>query len=125
MSAYWERIPARPTTYRGVPMRSRLEASFAAGLDDIETPWTYEPRAFASQAGQYLPDFDVSANGVSAYIEVRPTLEAALSALERMQIIWESEPQALLLVVWPDDGEWRIIAADGETHHWQVFRRSS
>lgn len=46
----------RPTTYKGVQMRSRLEAGFARWLDHMKTPWTYEPRAFTAIDGwQYLP----------------------------------------------------------------------
>ena len=59
---------ARPTLYKGVRMRSRLEALYAAWLDnyrDAEWPdepfwkWSYEPMAFGSPDGQYLPDFFV------------------------------------------------------------------
>jgi hypothetical protein len=52
-------LRARPTTYNGIEMRSRLEARVAAWLDDVGIPWEYEPRAFASAQGQYLPDFQL------------------------------------------------------------------
>lgn len=90
---------ARPTTYRGIPMRSRLEATMAALLDSMGFPWRYEPRAFAGLGGQYLPDFEVERPGEGRfYVEVKPTLEKAMLVLPRMQIIWESEPNAHLLV---------------------------
>lgn len=117
-------IEARPTTYRGIPMRSRLEARFAAFLDDMGYVWEYEPRAFASQAGQYLPDFWVSGTDgrgtrFSGWcVEVRPTIEKALEVLPRMQIVWDSNPEVRLVAIVPglgafeartglDDGRWR------------------
>lgn len=48
---------ARPTVYKGIQMRSRLEAGFAAWLDSEGLAWTYEPFAVADGSGQYLPDF--------------------------------------------------------------------
>jgi len=96
---------ARPTTYRGIPMRSRLEARFAALLDDAGAQWQYEPNAFGGRAGQYLPDFlihalfDAEPLPFPIYIEVKPTLEKAYEAMRRMPIIWESDEGARLLVV--------------------------
>lgn len=93
-------LTARPTTYRGIQMRSRLEARFAAYLDSVGMAWEYEPRAFANEYGQYLPDFQILSPTaeVPCYIEVKPTVEMALKAMERMQIIWSSEPLAALIV---------------------------
>lgn len=52
-------MQARPTTYAGVKMRSRLEAGFAQWLDRAHLAWSYEPRCYASKKGQWLPDFEV------------------------------------------------------------------
>ena len=49
----------RPTVYKGIQMRSRLEAGFAAWLDGRFIKWHYEPCAFADERGQYLPDFEL------------------------------------------------------------------
>jgi hypothetical protein len=96
-------LVARPTTYRGIPMRSRLEARVAAYLDVDGSPWEYEPRAFASRRGQYLPDFLVTDDaGRRVYIEVRPTVHRARSALDQMPIIWASELDAWLMILIPD-----------------------
>lgn len=51
-------MKARQTTYKGVRMRSRTEALYAASLHGIAT-WEYEPECFADEHGQYLPDFRV------------------------------------------------------------------
>lgn len=94
-------IPARPTTYKGIRMRSRLEARVAASLDAEGLPWEYEPRAFANEHGQYLPDFLLLPHNARAeriYLEVKPTIESALAVMERMQIIWDSEPDAVLAI---------------------------
>lgn len=100
-------IPARPTTYRGIHMRSRLEAIVAAELDKHGADWSYEPRAYANHQGQYLPDFElVGMRGTPlprpTFMEVRPTLERAYLAMSVMAIIWDSEPDALLVIHVPD-----------------------
>ena len=63
---------ARPTLYRGVAMRSRLEAAWAEQFDAFEWPWLYEPQAFAPRLGQHLPDFRVTVDGQPWYAEVKP-----------------------------------------------------
>lgn len=119
---------ARPTTYRGIPMRSRLEARFAATLDEFvaavnvdggDVRWEYEPRAFANERGQYLPDFAIYTEvGTNWFIEVRPHYEGMVKALPQMQVILDSDPDATLWVVspvgsyWRDgNGPWRWVAA--------------
>lgn len=105
-------IPARPTVYKGIQMRSRLEADYAAALDRDERPWTYEPTCFAGPDSQWLPDF--KAEMTSAYIEVKPAYLIENDAetfmdvyarvdkiLTRMTVAWLSEPDATLnLVFW-------------------------
>lgn len=73
------KFTARPTVYKGIQMRSRLEAGFAAWLDREHLTWEYEPCAFATEAGQYLPDFRLSNVNVvgmlgtrTVYAEVKP-----------------------------------------------------
>lgn len=98
-------LVARPTTYKGIRMRSRLEARVAAGLDSSAdgAPWKYEPRAFANEHGQYLPDFEIEGLARPTFLEVKPTIDAALGVLERMQIIWDSLPNATLWILVPRD----------------------
>lgn len=106
-------LTARPTTYKGIQMRSRLEALFAAELDALGAEWVYEPRAYAGDGGQYLPDFQILTSPQQQpytrpyFIEVRPTVEGAFRAMPQMQVILESLPDAILhVVVWPDDLSW-------------------
>jgi len=122
-------IPARPTVYNGIKMRSRLEAGFARWLDTWPfVKWQYEPQAFAGKGGQYLPDFVADgfrtawSDGLHrVYFEVKPPVfgcqtrwdedphvdpaewEAGSAAEDdlwrRMAIIWASEPEVLLCLV--------------------------
>lgn len=100
-------IPARPTTYNGIGMRSRLEARYASWLDKAGIAWQYEPNAFASAAGQYLPDFRLDGVVIlgseqTVYVDVKPTATDVTHALMyRMAIIWESEPHAWCAVEVP------------------------
>lgn len=136
-------FPARPTTYKGVEMRSRMEAGFAAWLDSHKVPWAYEPNAFASEHGQYLPDFliEIPVEEVQddtgftlvrftrLYAEVKPPLppEEFTAVLKRMAIIWDSEPAVPLTVQSPHDAfYWRVlllITNDGFHGHWWRCRR--
>lgn len=98
----------RPTVYNGIKMRSRLEATYAASLDNAGIAWEYEPGAFATPGGQYLPDFrlNLTPDGLTrVYIEVKPTDEMALAAAPKMEIIHGSEPGSHLVVVAPH-GDW-------------------
>ena len=105
----------RPTFYEGVRMRSRLEAGFAAWCDQVGFSWQYEPAAFASQVGQYLPDFalkDVHCawrdEAVTVYVEVKPESVWAVppdhpnhpeNVGQRMSIIYDSEGPDVELVI--------------------------
>jgi hypothetical protein len=68
-------ISARPTTYRGVAMRSQLEARWAGVLDAAGIEWEYEPhvvnlgRSRGKWVGGYLPDFWLPR--VRTWIEVK------------------------------------------------------
>lgn len=116
---------ARPTTYCGIEMRSRLEARFAAKLDSIPAfrDWLYEPRAYADRKGQYLPDFVVRWHGKSdytTYVEVKPTPAAALDFIEsrRMDAIWASDPDGHFLVAYQADDRWEFLACTPEDREW-------
>lgn len=105
-------IPARPTAYKGIKMRSRLEADYASALDRDGRAWTYEPACFGGPEGQWLPDFKLADTG--AYVEVKPeyliendsadildVYNRVDKILRRMTVAWLSEPDAALsLVFW-------------------------
>lgn len=106
-------LAARPTTYNGIAMRSRLEARFAAFLDRAGFAWEYEPRAFASERGQYLPDFRVISadGGRDLYVEVKgaePSDDEAARLMRRMEIIFASLPEVSLGVVVGERAQYEI-----------------
>lgn len=94
---------ARPTTYNGIEMRSRLEARYAAWLDTLGIRWTYEPRAFANVRGQYLPDFqlhgvEILGSEREVFVEIKPTpASITRDVRSKAQIIWASEPDAFVV----------------------------
>jgi hypothetical protein len=100
-------IKARPTVYEGIKMRSRLEAAFAQWLDaNNPVGWEYEPSAYGSVSGQYLPDFVVPGTYPNyQFFEVKPNIDDGVfdDALSRMHIILASQPNADLFVVSSND----------------------
>lgn len=101
------KIQARTTMYKGIRMRSRLEADFAGFLDRSGAEWEYEPLCFAGPDGQWLPDFRVTYNEDRIYFEIKPEslLEGDVDAvLTQMTVAWLTEPGAILqLMVWVYD----------------------
>lgn len=69
------RIAAKPTLYRGIRFRSRLEARWAVFFDAIGREWVYEP-AFPELASLgYQPDFLLEDNmGGTAIHEIKPLI---------------------------------------------------
>ena len=64
-------ILAKPTPYKGINFRSRLEARWAAMFDILGWTWEYEPEC----EGAYIPDFLLHGFGRDArivYVEVKP-----------------------------------------------------
>lgn len=98
-------LTARETHYKGIKMRSRLEATFAAACDRKALTWTYEPRCYASDAGQWLPDFEITYDGRSCFVDVKPPTGDWAWFLPRMEIAWQSEPDAVLML-WTPEGGW-------------------
>jgi hypothetical protein len=122
-------LRARPTIYKGVQMRSRLEAGFAQWLDGMGFEWEYEPECFASDGGQWLPDFRVDIPALIptlndehvpyvwasvTYVEVKPstfTRQEAAEYRRRMAAVYRTHPNAAAIIaqdgtapefVWPD-----------------------
>lgn len=96
---------ARKTTYKGIEMRSRLEAGFAQWLDWWNLEWQYEPCAYASPNGQYLPDFLVTNSTLDAHVvrllfEVKPAPFDDLELIGRQaDIVWATPGAAAALVL--------------------------
>lgn len=103
----------RITTYKGIRMRSRLEASVAARLDREGAPWIYEPECFADESGQYLPDFRVEMpDGTPMFVEAKPLTDLldVGPILDQMEIIRSSIPGACFAVIyWSSDRMVRFV----------------
>lgn len=66
-------IKAIETVYRGYRFRSRLEARWAVFFERLGMNWQYEPEGFELPSGDwYLPDFRITAHGVTFWVEVKP-----------------------------------------------------
>jgi hypothetical protein len=84
-----------PTTYKGVRMRSRLEARWAAFFDLIGWDWTYEPLDLAG----YIPDFGIRFEpGRVIVVEVKPALSLDELALAQRKVEHSGWPREALLV---------------------------
>jgi len=131
-----EIIRARPTVYKGIRMRSRLEADFAADLDRRDKEWKYERECFASPDGQWLPDFRVKTKPgkPDELVELKP---AGLlykqwasgetdKILARMTIAWASEPDVCLtLLYWNRGGPAAmVISSYGSGTPWMAGNTS-
>jgi hypothetical protein len=121
-------VQSRSTLYKGIQMRSRLEADFARWLDLGGRPWRYEPQCFADERGQYLPDFEQClSDDVRLYIEVKPANfpdDQIEPLLKQMTIIWSSQPDACLqLILWSygDRRPQKRIVADSPRHKWLMI----
>jgi hypothetical protein len=110
----------RVTLYRGIRMRSRLEASYAAHLDATVGPgkWEYEPTCFAGPTGQWLADFRVDGPDGRAYVELKPASmrESPGGVIDKiarqMSIARLSDPQCVLrLQFW----DWRTNSGEAIT----------
>jgi len=107
---YYVAVKAKPTRYKGIRMRSRLEATAARTLDGYEIPWKYEPRIFSRRFRKgtgYKPDFQLWPGSASPwYVEIKPTglydrqpAARLRAALDKMSVIRDSEPDAVF-VLW-------------------------
>lgn len=110
------KLAPRKSVYRGIQMRSRLEAEYAAWMDRTGFSWSYEPTRYVSATGaSYLPDFKAIVRDGDrtrpAFVECKPWLDGmdrvngGLLISAPMHVIFESEPDAALVVAF---GHWRM-----------------
>lgn len=68
-------IQAKPTVYKGIEFRSRLEARSAAAFDRRGWRWRYEPDTYVAGRTGYIPDFRLANDaGEEFWIEVKSSL---------------------------------------------------
>lgn len=113
---------ARPTLYKGIQFRSRLEARWAAYFDHRGWHWVYEPFDLKG----YTPDFLVRTYDPDEHPGL-PTLEWVVEVKPATKIGQLAAPITRLLNAgWR--GPWLVVGADpdiameGQGHHGQRRR---
>jgi hypothetical protein len=112
------RFHSKATQFGHDTMRSRLERDFAKHLYDAGEAYQYEPRVFGPTGRRYLPDFLVIGRGRATYIEVKPTAAEVEAAKGKMAVIWDQEPDALLVVACAEGCEFHAALRGGEWTSW-------
>ena len=95
--------------YRGVMMRSRLEARWAATFDALQWPWVYEPQDLE----WYVPDFALTFEHAPIAVEIKPEL-ALVDLRQYAQRIVSAGWNAELLVLGARIFDDNIIGIHGE-----------
>ncbi len=118
-------VAAIPTTYRGVNMRSRLEAKWAAFFDAGKIPWEYEPADYPG----WIPDFRIG----KILVDVKPATnfpeEVAEKLVRAAPVTSESAHDALMIIRESptDDGAFAFakkigwICFAGKPHWWEAI----
>lgn len=109
---------SRAMVYKGITFRSRLEVRFAIHLDAMDERWSYEPRAFGGYGEGYLPDFEIRELGQPTYVEVKPTAAEIPEAQRRMEVIWQTVPDALLIVACEEGCTFHAALGRGPWEMW-------
>ena len=110
---------SRPTTYRGIEFRSYLESRFAFHLDEMDEEWIYEPRTYGPRGRRYLPDFEIVSAPRPTFVEVKPTRAEVDAAQTKMAVIWESVPDAHLIVVCAEGSAFFSARLGEKWREWQ------
>ena len=112
-------LTPRRTIYGGITFRSRLESRYALHLDQRGEQWRYEPAIYGPKGRGYLPDFEILGARYPTFIELKPKLDEVEPAKTKMSVIWDTHPDALLVVACAE-GCWYFRAfRDGEWLSWQ------
>lgn len=114
-------IDPKKAEFNGITMRSRLEVDFARHLSRQGISWTYEPAIFGPKGRGYLPDFELHLGVRRCYVEVKPTVQQAIQATSRMEIIWRDFSDATLIVVSAQESRY-YAAQSGSPWTWWVER---
>lgn len=102
-----------PTLYRGVLMRSRIEARWAAFFDSLGWPWEYE----LLDLKMYIPDFIIDFEAGRLLVEVKSTddeIDLAKSKIECSG--WDHEALIVVSAESPEIGA--FMENDGAEQLW-------
>ncbi len=89
---YNAKFKPKPTTYRSVKFRSRLEARWACFFDLLEWPWEYEP----FDCDGWAPDFQLIGAKESVLVEVKPVAHFPEDVAEKIE---KTNPEQDVLIV--------------------------
>lgn len=104
----------KPTTYKGVHMRSRTEAKIAALMDEFGWQWHYEPTL---ELDRYIPDFLVRFGNQDCIIEVKATDEDFSRAKDKIE---RSGWTGMAIIIAPTlDGDCAGMFRDWDGVEWQ------
>lgn len=107
-----------PTVYKGIRMRSRLEARYAAFFDELNWPWEYEP----VDLDGYIPDYIIGFEHGELLFEVKgPDEELAGAELKLELSGWQG---GAIIAAGQVDGPriGRFLEYDPEVILWDVAR---
>ena len=108
------RLRAIPTVYRGVHMRSKLEARTAASMDAYGIEWEYESQGYDLGEGVlYLPDFWCPR--IKTFVECKGVMTPDdLRKVDLLARLANGLPRrGLRPVTWSQDpDEWSLLAGD-------------
>jgi hypothetical protein len=110
-------MKAIPTEYKGIVFRSKLEASYAKTLDDLQIKWTYEHNGYDIDGVKYLPDFWLPE--ISTFLEVKGPVVPGAEKARELAVAANLESDAwwfpkFLVVIGNEMGELRL--ADDNSH---------
>lgn len=88
-------ITATPSDYDGLRMRSRLEADWAAFLDEHGVTWAYEPERYTLGKAVYVPDFWCP--DIRTIIEVKGAFENERD-FKALTFAYEAAKQDVLMI---------------------------
>lgn len=96
-------IKALETRYAGCRFRSRLEARWAVFFDELGITWEYEPEAFETSCGNYLPDFRITTplDPEPTWFEVKPPRSAP--DRRHTALAWDGEQGVVIARGMPRD----------------------
>ena len=110
-----------PTTYKGVEMKSRLEANIAYLLDGLELEWECEPKSFLLSNGEhyfpdfYLPDLDIYIEGKGKNTKKIEKTLTQFSKETKKQIMLLSSESGFYIDLLGENGEFPEIGeGDGD-----------
>lgn len=107
-------IEAKPTVWRGIEMRSGLEARWAEHLDRIGVAWEYEPQVFWLGSGKkrtgYLPDFRLT-RLADTWLEVKGGHMIGIEKTRNLAA--QLGPKGLVLVGTGVGVAWRALPSGG------------